>query len=392
MKYKFSASDYIALIVSYILVGLYAAGVELPAGLPDWILLAIALLLNLWTVPLPGLHSKALPKSEKPQITTGEAPALPEAAAVPAEKPSSQDRLEQSLGKTQKGFISRIAGVFKKAGAIDDSMLASLEETLVGSDVGIKTAYMLFEEIQQEKEKITEPAQAMQIIKQKVNDILSPREAPLAIPADKKPFVIMVTGVNGAGKTTTIAKMAHRFISSGKSVIIASGDTYRAAAIEQLEHWADKVGADFIKSHEGADPSSVAFDGLQAAIAREHDILIIDTAGRLHTKENLMDELKKTRRVLDKKLPGCPHEILLVLDATQGQNAIEQTRQFGAALDITGIALTKLDGSAKGGVIVGIANEFEIPIRFIGVGEAMDDLQDFRAEDFVNALFLDNKE
>ena len=202
----------------------------------------------------------------------------------------------------------------------------------------------------------------------------------------------MVTGVNGAGKTTTIAKMAHRFISSGKSVIIASGDTYRAAAIEQLEHWADKVGADFIKSHEGADPSSVAFDGLQAAIAREHDILIIDTAGRLHTKENLMDELKKTRRVLDKKLPGCPHEILLVLDATQGQNAIEQTRQFGAALDITGIALTKLDGSAKGGVIVGIANEFEIPIRFIGVGEAMDDLQDFRAEDFVNALFLDNKE
>lgn len=222
-----------------------------------------------------------------------------------------------------------------------------------------------------------------------MGSILKNREAPLAIPEGTKPFVIMVTGVNGSGKTTTIAKIAHLLKSQGKSVIIASGDTFRAAAIEQLEHWAQKVGADFVKSQEGADPSAVAFDGLQAAIAR-NDVLIIDTAGRLHTKENLMEELKKTKRVLDKKMEGAPHEILLVLDATIGQNAIEQTRQFNNALQITGIAMTKLDGSSKGGVIVGIANEFEIPIRYIGVGEDMDDLQPFVAENFVNALFLDN--
>jgi len=200
-----------------------------------------------------------------------------------------------------------------------------------------------------------------------------------------------VTGVNGSGKTTTIAKIAYHLKNEGKSVVIASGDTFRAAAIEQLEHWANKVGVDFVKAQEGADPSSVAFDGLQAAIARNHDVLIIDTAGRLHTKENLMEELKKTQRVLGKKYEGAPHEILLVLDATIGQNAIEQTRQFNNALTVTGIALTKLDGSSKGGVIVGIANEFEIPIRFIGIGEDMDDLQPFHAKSFVNALFLDNE-
>jgi fused signal recognition particle receptor len=230
----------------------------------------------------------------------------------------------------------------------------------------------------------------MGAIKTELEAILEKRERPLVIPEGVKPFVIMVTGVNGSGKTTTIAKIAHLFKSEGKSVIIASGDTFRAAAIEQLEHWAQKVGADFVKSQEGADPSAVAFDGLQAAIARNHDVLIIDTAGRLHTKENLMEELKKTKRVLDKKMEGTPHEILLVLDATIGQNAIEQTRQFNNALEVTGIAMTKLDGSSKGGVIVGIANEFEIPIRYIGIGEDMDDLQPFVAQNFVNALFLDN--
>lgn len=260
----------------------------------------------------------------------------------------------------------------------------------MSTDIGVRTAYMIFEHVQKNAGDIPDARQAMDAVREEVSEILSRREDPLTLPPDVKPFVIMVTGVNGSGKTTTIAKIAHRLINDGKSVVIASGDTFRAAAIEQLEHWAEKVGADFVKSHEGADPSSVAFDGLQAAISRNHDVLIIDTAGRLHTKENLMEELKKTKRVLDKKLPGTPQEILLVLDATIGQNAIEQTRQFNNALGVTGIAMTKLDGSSKGGVIVGIANEFDIPIRYIGIGEDMDDLQPFNAQSFVNALFLDN--
>jgi fused signal recognition particle receptor len=213
----------------------------------------------------------------------------------------------------------------------------------------------------------------------------------LTIPEGKKPFVIMVTGVNGSGKTTTIAKIARKLKNEGLRVIIASGDTFRAAAIDQLEHWANMAEVDFVKAQEGADPSAVAFDGLEAAISRKHDVLIIDTAGRLHTRENLMEELKKTKRVLDKKLAGAPHETLLVLDATTGQNAIEQTRQFDSTLGITGIVLAKMDGSAKGGVIVGIANEFGIPIRFIGIGEGMDDLQTFQAEDFVTALFSESE-
>jgi fused signal recognition particle receptor len=271
-------------------------------------------------------------------------------------------------------------------------MMGELEETLVGTDIGVRTAYALFEALKGRASAISGPEDAMDAIRTEVEKILKSREMPLRIPDGTKPFVIMVTGVNGSGKTTTIAKMAHHFKKEGRSVIIASGDTFRAAAIEQLEHWANRVGVDFVKAQQGADPSSVAFDGLQAALARGHDVLIIDTAGRLHTKENLMEELKKTQRVLSKKLEGAPHEILLVLDATIGQNAIEQTRQFNTALGVTGIALTKLDGSSKGGVIVGIANEFQIPIRYVGIGEDMDDLQVFAASAFVQALFLDKEE
>ncbi len=399
MKYRFSTYDYFIYLISYVFFYLYIADIRNalpfvePVDIPSWAYIAAAIFCNAWVLPIPGIHPRkpAIPE-HVPARERLETPPKQEVLPKPEEKPvpSPKEKLEKGLSKTHKGFVDRISSVFKRSKAIDENLLTELEETLVGTDIGVRTAYSIFEYIQKNAGSISDAGQAMEAIKTDISAILKKRENPLVIPDDVKPFVIMVTGVNGSGKTTTIAKIAHRLKSDGKSVIIASGDTYRAAAIEQLEHWAGRVGADFIKSHEGADPSSVAFDGLQAAISRGHDVLIIDTAGRLHTKENLMEELKKTKRVLDKKLMGAPHEILLVLDATIGQNAIEQTRQFDNALGITGIAMTKLDGSSKGGVIVGIANEFEIPIRYIGVGEDMDDLQPFNAQNFVNALFLDN--
>ena len=401
MNYRFQARDYIIFLLSYVFFFLYIADaltllvIPVITDIPSWIYLVIAVALNVWTLPLPGIHPR-LPKPPEVEAlpSPGEAPVLP---GKPAElekkappKPTREEKLGKGLSKTHKGFIGRISAVFKKSSTIDQGLLTELEETLVGSDIGMKTAYALFETIKKNASSLDGPDSALSAIRIEVESILEKCESPLEVPKGVKPYVIMVTGVNGSGKTTTIAKIAYHLKNQGKSVIIASGDTFRAAAIEQLEHWADKVGADFVKAQEGADPSSVAFDGLQAAIARNHDVLIIDTAGRLHTKENLMEELKKTKKVLGKKYEGAPHEILLVLDATIGQNAIEQTRQFNNALGITGIAITKLDGSSKGGVIVGIANEFEIPIRFIGIGEDMDDLQPFHAKDFVNALFLDN--
>jgi fused signal recognition particle receptor len=402
LKYRFSTSDYIIYLLSYVFFFLYIADAQalfiIPflRDIPSWIYLIIAVALNVWVLPLPGIH----PRLPKPPAVEGlpaplEAPALPEKPGEPEKKapkkPTPEEKLGKGLSKTHKGFIDRISVVFKRSSSLDQGLFIELEETLVGTDIGVRTAYALFESVQKKAASLNGPDSALRAIREEIETILEKRESPLEIPEGVKPFVMMVTGVNGSGKTTTIAKIAYHFKNEGKSVVIASGDTFRAAAIEQLEHWANKVGVDFVKAQEGADPSSVAFDGLQAAIARNHDVLIIDTAGRLHTKENLMEELKKTQRVLGKKYEGAPHEILLVLDATIGQNAIEQTRQFNNALKVTGIALTKLDGSSKGGVIVGIANEFEIPIRFIGIGEDMDDLQPFHAKSFVNALFLDNE-
>jgi len=402
LKYRFSTNDYIIYLLSYVFFFLYIADAQafliIPflRDIPSWIYLIIAIALNVWVLPLPGIH----PRLPKPPEVEGlpaplEAPALPEKPTEPEKKappkPTPEEKLGKGLSKTHKGFIERISAVFKRSSSLDQALLIELEETLVGTDIGVRTAYALFESVQKKATSLNGPDSALRAIREEVEAILEKRESPLEIPEGVKPFVMMVTGVNGSGKTTTIAKIAYHLKNEGKSVVIASGDTFRAAAIEQIEHWANKVGVDFVKAQEGADPSAVAFDGLQAAIARNHDVLIIDTAGRLHTKENLMEELKKTQRVLGKKYEGAPHEILLVLDATIGQNAIEQTRQFNNALKVTGIALTKLDGSSKGGVIVGIANEFEIPIRFIGIGEDMDDLQPFHAKSFVDALFLDNE-
>ena len=401
MNYRFKTKDYLIFLLSYVFFFLFIAdaraliAIPILTDIPSWIYLIVAIALNVWALPLPGIHPR-LPKPPEIEALPAphEAPALPEKPSEVVKKippvPTLEEKLGKGLSKTHKGFIDRITAVFKRSPSIDQNLLTELEETLVGTDIGVRTAYTLFESIQKKAPSLNGPESALNAIREEVQTILEKRESPLEIPQGVKPYVIMVTGVNGSGKTTTIAKIAYHLKTGGKSVIIASGDTFRAAAIEQLEHWANKVGADFIKAQEGADPSAVAFDGLQAAIARNHDVLIIDTAGRLHTKENLMEELKKTQRVLGKKLDGAPHEILLVLDATIGQNAIEQTRQFNNALKVTGIALTKLDGSSKGGVIVGIANEFEIPIRFIGIGEDMDDLQPFHAKSFVNALFLDN--
>ena len=402
MKYRFSTNDYIIYLLSYVFFFFYIADAQaflaIPflRDIPSWIYLIIAIALNVWVLPLPVIHPR-LPKPPEVEELPAplEAPALPEKPAEPEKKapkkPTPEEKLGKGLSKTHKGFIERISAVFKRSSSLDQGLLIELEETLVGTDIGVRTAYALFESVQKKAASLNGPDSALRAIREEVETILEKRESPLEIPEGVKPFVMMVTGVNGSGKTTTIAKIAYHLKNEGKSVVIASGDTFRAAAIEQLEHWANKVGVDFVKAQEGADPSSVAFDGLQAAIARNHDVLIIDTAGRLHTKENLMEELKKTQRVLGKKYEGAPHEILLVLDATIGQNAIEQTRQFNNALKVTGIALTKLDGSSKGGVIVGIANEFEIPIRFIGIGEDMDDLQPFHAKSFVDALFLDNE-
>jgi fused signal recognition particle receptor len=268
--------------------------------------------------------------------------------------------------------------------------LDELEALLFEADLGVKTSSQLIEGVQQglKRGELQDPDRVKEFIKQEILRILQAGEKPLFINfSQTKPFVIMVVGVNGGGKTTTIGKIAHQYTSQGKKVLIGAADTFRAAAVEQLEIWAKRVGADLIKQVKGSDPSAVAFDSIQAAKARNIDLVFIDTAGRLHTKVNLMEELKKLNRIVGRECPGAPHEVLLVLDATTGQNAISQAKLFNEAIGVTGIALTKLDGTAKGGIIVGITEELKIPIRYIGVGEGIDDLKEFNATEFVQALF-----
>jgi fused signal recognition particle receptor len=300
------------------------------------------------------------------------------------------EKLKKGLSKTHEGLVEQMDLLFLGEKQIDQNLLDELESLLFAADLGTKTTAELIEGVRQglKRGDLERAEKVRDYIKQEILRILRSGEKPLAIDfAQTKPFVVMVVGVNGVGKTTTLGKIAYQFTSQGKKVLIGAADTFRAAAVEQLEIWAGRVGADLIKQAKGSDPSAVAFDSIHAAKARNADLVFIDTAGRLHTKVNLMEELKKIKRIVSRECPGAPHEILLVLDATNGQNAISQARLFHEAVGVTGIALTKLDGTAKGGIVVGITEAFQIPLRYIGVGEGMDDLREFNASEFVQALF-----
>jgi len=300
------------------------------------------------------------------------------------------EKLKKGLSKTHEGFVEKLDRVFLGKKTIDQDVLDELEGLLFEADLGVNTSSQLIEGVRQglKRGDLQEPQKVKIFIKQEILRILMSGEKPLSIDFSRtKPFVMMVVGVNGGGKTTTIGKIAHQYASQGKKVMVGAADTFRAAAVEQLQIWASRVGADLIKQSKGSDPSAVAFDAIHAAKARGTDLVFIDTAGRLHTKVNLMEELKKVKRIIGRECPGAPHEVLLVLDATTGQNAISQAKLFNEAIGVTGIALTKLDGTAKGGIIIGITEELKIPIRYIGVGEGIDDLKEFNAAEFVQALF-----
>jgi len=300
------------------------------------------------------------------------------------------EKLKKGLSKTHQGLVEQIDRLVLGKKTIDQDLLDELEGLLFAADLGVKASNHLIEGVHQglKRGELKEPEKVKDFIKQEILRILQSGEKPLSIDFSQiKPFVFMVVGVNGVGKTTTIGKIAHQYSSQGKKVLIGAADTFRAAAVEQLQIWANRAGADLIKQSKGTDPSAVAFDSIHAAKARNIDLVFIDTAGRIHTKVNLMEEVKKMKRIIGRECPGAPHEILLVLDATTGQNAISQAKLFNEAIGVTGIVLTKLDGTAKGGIIIGITQELSIPIRFIGIGEGIDDLREFNASEFVQALF-----
>jgi len=297
-------------------------------------------------------------------------------------------RLKEGLFKTHQGLVNKIDQLVAGKKKIDEDLLAELEEILITSDIGVKTTQELLGNVSDKvrRKELDDADLLKKNLQEQMFQILKQQEKPLNLSA-VRPFVVMVIGVNGTGKTTTIGKLAQKFKAQGKSVLLVAADTFRAAAIEQLEIWGQRAGCEVIKQKSGSDPSAVVFDALKAAKSRETDIILVDTAGRLHTKINLMEELKKVRRIMDREMPGAPHEVLLVLDATTGQNAIAQAKMFKQAVGVTGIALTKLDGTAKGGILISISDELKIPLRYIGIGEKVDDLREFNARDFVEALF-----
>ena len=303
-----------------------------------------------------------------------------------------QESLDQGLEKTKQGFFERISKVIVGKTSVDDDVLDQLEEALIGADVGVDTTLAIIERIQErvKKDKYVSTSELNQILYDEIANLLIDTPQDLAgfqVPTAKKPFITLVVGVNGVGKTTTIGKLAHHFKAAGNEVLLGAADTFRAAAVDQLTIWSERVGVPIVKQNMGADPSSVAFDTVQSALARKSDIVFIDTAGRLHNKAHLMDELNKIKRVIQKQIPDAPHEVLLVLDGSTGQNALEQAKQFMAVTNVTALAITKLDGTAKGGVLLAIAHQCKIPVKYIGVGEQLDDLILFDKVAFVQSLF-----
>ena len=308
-------------------------------------------------------------------------------------KKENKEDLDKGLEKTKTSVFSRISKAIMGKSTVDDEVLDNLEEILITSDVGVETTLKIIDRIQARvaRDKYVGTNELNNILKEEIMALLQENESgdgtTFDIPSDKKPYVIMVVGVNGVGKTTTIGKLAYNFKKAGKKVVLGASDTFRAAAVSQLQIWADRVGVPIVQQGQGADPASVAFDTVKSAVAQDADVVIIDTAGRLHNKVNLMRELTKIKTVMQKVVPDAPHEILLVLDASTGQNAIEQAKQFTAATEVNALALTKLDGTAKGGVVIGISDQFKIPVKYIGVGEGIDHLQVFDRKAFVDSLF-----
>ena len=308
-----------------------------------------------------------------------------------------KENLDKGLDKTRQSVFSKISRAIVGKSRVDEEVLDSLEEVLVTSDVGVDTTLRIIERIQErvERDKYIGTEELNRILKEEIVGLLKENEAAdsfsFASGNIPKPYVIMVVGVNGVGKTTTIGKLAFQFKAAGKKVLLGAADTFRAAAVDQLKIWADRVEVPCVSQGMGADPAAVAYDTLESARSGGYDVVIIDTAGRLHNKVNLMNELSKIRRVMQKVIPEAPHEILLILDASTGQNAIEQAKQFTAATDVNALALTKLDGTAKGGVVIGISDQFRIPVKYIGIGEKMEDLQVFNREEFVDSLFSQDK-
>lgn len=301
-----------------------------------------------------------------------------------------KETLDKGLEKSKTSFFSKLSKAVAGKSTVDDDVLDQLEEVLVTSDVGVSTTLKIIERIEERvaRDKYLGTEELHSILKEEIAGLLSENERVSQVEeADQRPYVIMVVGVNGVGKTTTIGKLAHKFKADGYSVMLGAADTFRAAAIDQLEIWAKRVDVPIIKQKMGSDPASVAFDTLSAAKAQNTDIVLIDTAGRLHNKVNLMNELGKVKRVMDKVITGAPHDVMLVLDGSTGQNAFEQARQFTKATEVTSLVVTKLDGTAKGGVVLGISDEFQIPVRYIGVGEGIEDLQSFDKEEFVDSFF-----
>lgn len=304
-----------------------------------------------------------------------------------------KETLDKGLEKSKSSFFSKLTKAVAGKSKVDDEVLDDLEDVLITSDVGVNTTLKIIEKIEERvaRDKYTGTSELNDILREEIMALLSEtssgEETEFSVPQNKKPYVIMVVGVNGVGKTTTIGKLAYQFKKAGKKVVLGAADTFRAAAIDQLQIWADRVDVPIVRQNMGSDPASVAFDTLQSAVAQNADVVIIDTAGRLHNKVNLMNELSKIKRVMQKVIPDAPHDVLLVLDGSTGQNAFEQAKQFTAATEVTSLAVTKLDGTAKGGVVIGISDQFQIPVKYIGVGEGIEDLQVFNKYEFVDSFF-----